>query len=536
MLKAAVCLFLLVLTGCSKSNQQNGASNAAAQMPAKPNIIVILTDQERYPIHWPQGWVMKNLPSTARLQQHGLTFNRAYAASSECSPSRAVLMTSEYSPINQVPHTPPVPSLPSAKQLMDIGSLLKEQAGYEVVWKGKWHLNIAVDGDYQWSEEDIANLQNRYDISQWNPPDAGNAGLVIQPVLGGGTFPGLSTIGGGYANNDGRYLQGMSNDDPKQTPGYGESVLDYLAKVKAIAPDQRKPFCLFISLVNPHDVWVYPTAWQEAGYQQEEFSQLGIDLPSNFADDLTTKPSIQLRAREAYNARSPLQDAIAEMEYINFYAYLHKVVDNHIEMILNTLDAAGLTENTIIFRTTDHGELGLSHGMRGKAYTAYEEMIHIPFIVSNPLMYSSPQTTDAFYCHLDLLPTLAELVGLPRSSDVKGVSMVPVLKNPSTSVQDAILFAYDDIFSLPPTTPGGHIRALREGDWTYAVYYSEDGSHFEYEMYNIFTDPGQLTNLLHGTVAPENAVQAQRLHAKLKAKIDATQALPPSFPWPTTPF
>ena len=165
----------------------------------------------------------------------------------------------------------------------------------------------------------------------------------------------------------------------------------------------RKPFCLFISLVNPHDVWVYPTVWEKAGYKKEDFANMGIDLPSNYADDLSTKPSVQLKARQAYNKQSPLKDPQAEKEYVNFYAYLNKKVDEHIVKILDTLDATGLTDDTIIIRTADHGELGLSHGMREKAYTVYEEMIHIPLIISNPKLFPNPRTTDALYCHLDLL-------------------------------------------------------------------------------------------------------------------------------------
>lgn len=539
-----LCLLLFGLTSCSghdeKSHDKKSTDTkiSSVEIPQRPNIIVILTDQERHPTHWPKGWAEKNLASSVRLKKHGMTFQRAYTSACECSPSRAVIESGQHYPVNKVSKTPPpLTGLPSAKELMDIGTLLKEKGGYDVVWKGKWHLSWAVDKGYNWSEKDIANMQNQYGLSGWNPPDAGNAILVNEPAPGGTIFPGLSTLGGGYANNDGRYVQGMTQNDSKQTPGFGDSILDYLAKVEATAPDARKPFCLFISLVNPHDVWVYPNSWKEAGYQKEEFADLGIDLPNNYKDDLTTKPSIQLKARNAYNAQSPLKNREAEKEYVNFYAYLNKAVDKHLITILDALEKNGLIDNTIIIRTADHGELGLSHGMREKAYTVYEEMVHVPLIISNPKMYPSPQTTNSLYCHIDLMPTLAELAGIPNPSSYgKGVSIVPILKEASASVQDSILFTYDDLFFLPASTPGGHIRAIREGDWTYAVYYSENGSNFEYEMYNLKKDPGQLVNLLYGKVAPEIASEAKRLHVKLKAKIDKANALPVGFPWPTSPF
>ena len=68
---------------------------------------------------------------------------------------------------------------------------------------------------------------------------------------------------------------------------------------------------------------------------------------------------------------------------------------------IRTLEEAGLMNDTIVLRLADHGEGGLSHGMREKAYTVYEEMIHIPLIVHNPKLYPEPLETDAFYDHLE---------------------------------------------------------------------------------------------------------------------------------------
>lgn len=527
---------LLLLSGCSTDNEK--IQTSLPEFKKRPNIIVILTDQERFPAHWPEGWAANNLKANERLRKHGLTFNRAYTAACECTPSRAVIYSGNHYPVNKVPTTPPVgEGLPSNKELVDIGSLLKEHAGYDVIWKGKWHLSPPLDGGHAWTEKDIANVQERYEIFGWNPPDAGTAINENIKQKDGTTYNGLKTLGGGWANNDGRFLHGMTKGDDKQTPGFGESILEYIERVSQVEPNQRKPFCMFVSFVNPHDVWVYPKHWHDAGYKKADFESLGISLPENYHDDLLTKPSVQQKARKAFNAESPLKDIDEEKEYVNFYAYLTKVVDGRVQEVLDALDKAQLTDDTIIIRTADHGELGMSHGMREKAYTVYEEMVHIPLIISNPRMFPEPKATEAFYCHLDLLPTIAEIAQVPDFEDYgKGISVVPVLKNPTLSVQDSILFTYDDVFFLPADVPGGHIRAIREGDWTYAIYYSENATNFEYEMYHIKKDPGQLHNLLHGDVTPENAKEARRLHALLKEKIDYSDALPKEFAWPESPF
>ena len=225
------CLFLL--TGCHQDEKKADPKTSLIKNEKKPNIIVILTDQERYPTHWPEGWAEKNLISNDRLQKNGIFFKKAYTAASECTPSRAVLTTSEHYPINKVPSTPPKTGLPSADELMDIGSLLKKHTDYDVVWKGKWHLSPPLEGGYNWTEKDIANMQEKYDLYGWTPPDAGNAILEFEKNTGGTLFDGLSTLGGGYANNDLRYLYGASKTTPKETTGWGDGVLDYLQKVSA---------------------------------------------------------------------------------------------------------------------------------------------------------------------------------------------------------------------------------------------------------------------------------------------------------------
>jgi len=234
---------------------------------------------------------------------------------------------------------------------------------------------------------------------------------------------------------------------------------------------------------------------------------------------------------------SPLASDAARREYVRFYAYLNKLVDGHVVTVLNTLEETGLMENTIILRLADHGEGGLSHGMREKAYTVYEEMLHIPLIVYNPKLFPEPLETDAFYDHLDLLPTLLDLAGVERpESYALGKSIVPVIRDPAKSVHSFTTFSYDDLMILPPSFPGGHIRAVREGDWTYAVYFGLDGSGLDYELYNIKSDPGQLDNLLYQRPAPADVKKEwRRLHQLLTARLVEVANLPDTFSWPIEP-
>ena len=525
------------LSPMPRSSIARASASDAADVPKLPNIVVLMTDQERHHMHWPSGWAEKNLPGLQRLKRHGLYFNRAYTAVTQCSPSRALMMTGRFAPINRVTRTFLWPGLVHQNRQPNIASLLKEKAGYEVVWKGKWHLSYASNaaignGGEDWTEADIKAMEENYGWSGWNPPDAGNAIEQWQPTEFG-KFNGSATLGGADPDNDGRYVNGGSTANRGQTPGFGEGVVEYL---KNRAPKLGKPFCLFVSLVNPHDVYVYPNFYKMAGYKREAFVNLGIEMPPNYADDLSTKPSVQSAARAAFNKFSPIATAQARNEYVNFYAYLNTVVDQHIMTVLDTLQETGLMDHTIILRFADHGEGGMSHGMREKAYTAYEEMIHVPLIVHNPKLFPEPRETEAFYDHLDLLPTILDLAGVanPESYAI-GKSIVPVMKDPSTSVQDHTVFSFDDLFFLPADVPAGHIRAIREGDWTYAVYFGMEGGRAEYELYNLKSDPLQLDNLAHGTPSPDVRKEWARLHRILTNSLIDASNLPDSFTWPLEP-
>ena len=82
-----------------------------------------------------------------------------------------------------------------------------------------------------------------------------------------------------------------------------------------------------------------------------------------------------------------------QLTYARFYAYLTQQVDAQIVKLLDALDANGLTDDTVVMRTSDHGELAMSHGrMRQKFYNAYRETLSVPLIFSNPRLYAEPRT------------------------------------------------------------------------------------------------------------------------------------------------
>jgi arylsulfatase A-like enzyme len=513
-------------------------------LPRKPNILLIVTDQEREAMHWPEGWAEANLPARRQLMANGLHFTRAQCNTAACSASRATFLTGLYPAQHGVKNVITCDNPKSAGQrrqsilpssLPNLATVLAA-AGYHVVLKGKLHVTKPVAYNHAmkrlyWSDADVRHLAERYGFHGWNPPD------MSDPQS-------LSDLGGGSINNDGRFVDGTG------TAAGHPASLDELHRQSAVhflnTYDGDKPFCLIVTLVNPHDVQEYPgrgvrglslsPTFVKGGYRLEDFRDLPIDLPANIDDDLSTKPSVHASFRRFLAlGTGHVGTRERQLTYARFYAYLHQQVDAQILKLLNALDANGLTDNTLIVRTSDHGELAMSHGrMRQKFYNVYRETLSVPLIVSNPRLYPEPQSTDSLASLIDLLPTLATVGGVPEPEryGFKGRDLTPILSNPKAEVQDALHFTYeDDVF---PVQGADCIRAIVEHDWKYAVYYDPfTGSPTEYEMYDLRRDPLELTNLAHASHStPESEIERARLHRRLDEVMQQNGTRPDEITWP----
>lgn len=516
-------------------------------LPKKPNILLIITDQEREVMHWPDGWAEANLPARSRLLEHGLQFTDAQCNAAACSASRATLFTGRYPTEHTVKnlvtsddpkddvqrHLPVLPSnLPNLARIMT-------EAGYHVALKGKLHLTRPVQYDpdrkrYYWSEADIVHLADRYGFLDWNPPD------MSDPTS-------LDDLGGGTINNDGRIVDGSGTAAGTERPHgelYRESAVHFLNTY-----DGDKPFFLIVALVNPHDVQEYPgrgirgakglslhATYAKGGYRLEDFKDLPIGLPPTLDDDLSTKPSVHAAFRRFLGiALGHVRTEQRQLEYARFYAYLNRRVDGEILKVLDALDARGLTDDTLVIRTSDHGELAMAHGrMRQKFYNAYRESLSIPLIFSNPRLYPEARSTDSLASLIDVLPTLTTITEVPEPEryGLKGQDLTPILSDPTASVQEALHFTYeDDVF---PVKGPSFIRAITEKDWKYAVYYAPfTGEPTEYEMYDLVNDPLETLNLAHVKHAtPSSDVERARLHRRLWDVMRASGTRPDEIRWP----
>jgi choline-sulfatase len=492
-----------------------------------PNLILLVTDQQRAPQHWPDepGWLDALMPNDAELRRTGMTFTRAFIPSAMCSPSRASLLTGNYPSRHGVTltmtrgdllpdprHFPDVlrtvgrlmvdgevprrrvarafirgllrlgprsgnePELPPG--IDTLATVLRDR-GYHVALKGKWHLTKPLNGT-GWGHADRVRIQHDYGFADWDPTDAGGDAKA-------------SSFGGGRAGMTG---EGWDEDYTRQM----EAWLGHA--------DLPEPFCLVWCLVNPHDVLGYPSSFEAGGYAPDEFADLRMPLPPTIDEDLRDKPTVQAMMKLGQTSYlGALRGRAAQQRYLDFYAHLHRLVDEKIGRLLRILGDAGdpesLRARTVVMRTSDHGELGLSHGgLRQKMFNAYEEAIRVPLVVSGPALFSEPCESDALVSLVDLVPTLVGLTGEPADPDrFDGRDLGPVLRGETDAVRDAVLFTYDDhqagtAFQEAPGQPN-RIRCVRDARWKYAIYFDPSGrTPSEYELYDLESDPDEALNLV----------------------------------------
>jgi arylsulfatase A-like enzyme len=554
-----------------------------------PNLLLLITDQQRAPMHWPAetGWLDALTPTDAELRRTGVSFERAFIATCMCSPSRAsfltgtfpsrhgVTLTMTYGDLWPDPSTLPdvvrtaarllasgdaprgrllrafgrsllrlgpksgrEPELPTA--VPTIARMLRAH-GYEVVLKGKWHLTKPVEGQ-EFGPRDTRRLERDYGFAGWEPPDAG--GDTKARHFGGG--------------NAGRSGQGWDEDYTRQAERW-----------LALA-DLPEPFCLIVSLVNPHDVLGYSGSYEDGGYDARDFADLGVKLPPTVDESLREKPGVQALAQLGQAAYlGALPGRAAQRAYVNFYAHLHRVVDEKLARIVAALgdgeDPDSLRARTVIVRFSDHGELGLSHGgLRQKMFNAYEETIRVPLIVSNPILFRHGAVSHAPVSLVDVVPTLLALAGADAGGAVlDGFDLTPVLARhasaerealarlpvtipavsdapaPTDAVREEALFTYDDhqaatAFQEAPGQPN-RIRCVRDRRFKYAVYLDPTGRAApEYELYDLDADPLEALNLVDKRSGrsriPAAERERRRLHERLGQLLEDTATAAPVLP------
>jgi arylsulfatase A-like enzyme len=446
----------------------------------RPNILVVMVDQLRSPT-WLASTASDSalLPNLSRLRREGVSFERHYTASNDCTPARSALLTGLY--------THQTGCLITGASTLDPGfptwgSMLREH-GYRTNWYGKWHLT---HGDNHWSL----------------PEDAG----ALEPYgFAGATYP----------SPDGGPGQGWRKD-----PAIVRQFERWFEQEGA-----GEPWCTTVSLVNPHDIaWWY--GWSDRVPAEASAPSVARQLPPNF------ETPEQLSARGKPRLQRSLQDTAARsfgavtfdgpdllptwLPFLDLYVKLQREVDRHLGRILHTLERRPeVAQNTVVVFTSDHGEYGASHGLRGKGAGAYEEAIRVPLIVRDPRAPRSsaaPRSRRQLTSSVDVAPLLLSIAS--GSGDWRGDShysqiaerldLSAILANPAAAGRDYALHVTDEIVTefaseAYAADAPRHVAALITPQAKYATYsnWSAAGlepepAGLEAELYDHRTPAGRL--------------------------------------------
>jgi arylsulfatase A-like enzyme len=422
-----------------------------AGVEARPDVIILLTDQQRADAFGAAGATDVRTPSMDRLARQGVLFTHAFAATPQCSPSRAALLTGRYPHRTGVMgNTGPegggaaaageVPAGMSGALDRSIPALgqIFAAAGYDTAYFGKWHLG-------------------------------GNPGQYGFEV----------------------------HDAVIHDPSLARRVTEFVRARGANAG--RKPLLLVVSWINPHDIY---SVLSDAAPSQRALA--GVRVPANTVDTLQQKPFPQRHYLEADQGK-PFVGADGAMwrRYRAFYNGLVETVDREIGLVLDAVGRRDIPPITVL--SSDHGDLGGAHGLPYKGPAMYEEPIRVPLVIAWPGGIPAGRS-DALVSLIDLLPTLCDLTGVPAPKGVDGLSLRPLLERRASGRRawrrDMIVGEYygKQAWRVP-------IRMLRTARWKYVRYlgYGE-------ELYDLTADPAELRNLAQ---EPRAASERRRLAREL---------------------
>ncbi|EMA37179.1 sulfatase [Halococcus hamelinensis 100A6] len=240
--------------------------------------------------------------------------------------------------------------------------------------------------------------------------------------------------------------------------------------------DGDTPFFATASFNLPHPPYFEDECFQQY-YDREE-----VSLPTNFNDDLSTKPAFH-RERAKAEECDLSEDEYREVAYR--YRTMVSRVDAYIGVVLDTLRSEGLYDDTVIVFTADHGDMQAAHGLNKKGVLAYEEILRVPLVVHHPQLDIERNVIPDFVSTAAVPGTIVEAAGESVSQAFTGGSLLPTMERSSPPDDDRVFFEHNVAY-------WGHhpYRGVRTPDWK-LVEYPKDG---EGELYDMQTDADELTN------------------------------------------
>ncbi len=406
-----------------------------------PNILLVMTDQQSADTtSLGMGHVHIRTPAIDRLAASGVRFNRAYCAHPLCVPSRTSMFTGRY------PHETGI--LTNRDLARDVSAfpclgVILKAAGYDTGYIGKWHLPYPL-----------------------NHPD-----------LHGFSF---------QANN-------ICN---------GADRLNSRLAAEFLQAQRDAPFFLVVSYNNPHNICEWARGARGAQLTDGALANPPAleslpPLRPNRRPQID-EPDALRRLRQSYQASAMFPvGSFGDREWREYlWAYYRMIecVDGHIAVLMETLEAAGLSENTLVIFLSDHGDAQGAHLWNQKT-TLYDESARVPCILSYPARIPPGISDVLVQTGIDLAPTLCDAAGIASPPDLPGRSLLEAVSKATPGQERPYIVTQTRFVQGAPldgTIPDVSGRMVRGQRYKYCVY--DAGAHRE-SLVDMDQDPGETTNL-----------------------------------------
>ncbi len=458
------------------------AKTTAQEKSKKPNIIFLLSDDQRYDALGCMGNDEIQTPNIDKLGAKGVVFTNFYNTTSICMASRAQMMTGmyEFKTGCNFSHGPLSP-----EKFQKSYPVLLRKAGYKTGFTGKF--GYAVKNSKKGNSNYHANSDMpMHEFDWWKG------------------WPGQ----GYYQTIKNEFMVEYAEEYPHVSEALGAASIDFIKEYS----NQKEPFCLSVSFKAPHSP-VSPDRQYDAVYKNHKFTR-----PPNYG-----KVGAQHLPKQAKLGRQYqyLGDHWNEEKYDDAMAKYYQLiygVDVAVGMIMEELEKQGIADNTIIIYTTDNGYSTGAHGFGGKVLP-YEESAKGPLIIYVPGSKSENKgwRNHALTGNIDMAPTILEYAGLPIPDNMDGESLVKLLEKKKGKVKEhqAIIQAWGE----SPT----HSLSIVTDQYKYLYWFYAEGMEAKEELYDLTSDKYELKNLANDPSRLKDLKEMQKIYDSyvLKMKLES---------------
>lgn len=409
----------------------------------KPNVLFIAIDDLNDWIGCLGGHPDTRTPNLDRLAKQGVLFTQAHCAAPVCNPSRAALMSGKLPSTSGVyENQQPMRKSPAIKDAVTLPQHFMAH-GYRVVGGGKIYHGAYPDPP-SWQEYYPDQIKNK-------PPD---------PVPPNRPVNGIP--------NTGHFDWGPVQVPDSEMGDY--KVVDWASK--ELSRKHDKPFFLACGIFRPHLPWYVPQKYFDM------FDVNKVTLPNVKEDDLDDVPPIGRRLALRSGDHKKVIEHNQWRQAVRSYLASIAFADAQVGRVLDALERSAYAKNTIVVLWSDHG-WHLGEKLHWRKFALWEEATHNVLMVKAPGVTKPGSRCQRTVSLMDIYPTLIDLCGLKKRDGLEGVSLMPLLRNPSAEWNRPALTTY---------LRGNH--SVRSERWRYIRY--NDGTE---ELYDHSKDPLEWTNL-----------------------------------------